>query len=240
MLDDLAKRAMLGLVRLGFRLPEGPAAALDGYVALKRLIADLGIDCVLDVGANKGQFAQGLRMIGYRGLICSFEPARAAFGALTENFAADRNWRGFNVGMGDKRETKPLKLVPNSVYNSFLEPAVPMGKNIPVQPAEIHRLDAFLPTVMGDWNHRRILLKMDTQGFDPLCFDGAAGCLGSILALQSELSVQPLYHGMTHYTKSIDIYEAAGFELVGLSLVGRTRGAIQEMNCLMRRSEVRR
>ena len=43
---------------------------------LRRLFTVLSIDCVLDVGANTGQFVDRLRHdLGYRGHIASFEPA---------------------------------------------------------------------------------------------------------------------------------------------------------------------
>lgn len=234
MFSELAKRMGLSLIRMGLKFP-AQLSAFEGYAALKQLIHDLGIDCVLDVGANKGQFAQGLRMIGFDGLIYSFEPSTNDFAALSRNLAYDRNWGGFHMALGDQNTRMTINLVPNSVFNSLLQPAVPMGKHIPTEEVEVKRLDHILPIAMPDWRNRRILLKMDTQGFDPQCFRGASGCLDAIHAMQSEISVQPLYQGMTHYTDSLELYEASGFKLVSLSVVGMRDGAIQEMNCLMRK-----
>jgi hypothetical protein len=78
---------------------------------------------------------------------------------------------------------------------------------------------------------------MDTQGYDLKVFAGAQGCLHSIQALQSEISVVPIYHNMPHYVESLVTYERAGFELFNLSVVSRTgKGGLQELNCFMKRS----
>jgi hypothetical protein len=57
----------------------------------------------------------------------------------------------------------------------------------------VRRLDGVLPDLMRGRDGQRILLKMDTQGYDLKCFSGAGGCLGQVEALFSELSVKPIY-----------------------------------------------
>ena len=45
----------------------------------KRLMQNTGINLILDVGANIGEFAQTMRAYGYAGRIVSFEPLADAF-----------------------------------------------------------------------------------------------------------------------------------------------------------------
>ena len=56
--------------------------ATNALCRRQHLIQHYGIDLVLDVGANVGQFGQGMRRLDYKGRIVSFEPLTSAFGVL--------------------------------------------------------------------------------------------------------------------------------------------------------------
>ncbi|MGE0666451.1 MAG: FkbM family methyltransferase [Sphingomonadales bacterium] len=203
---------------------------------LKRLIGLLGINCVLDVGANNGGFATELRNIGYSGRIVSFEPIAEEFDALTRSFAGDPNWRGVPLALGSREEMATLHVPPAATgMSSFLDQTLP-SPNMSSRPVQIVRLDSLYPSLVADMASPRVLLKMDTQGYDLEVFRGAGDCIDGIAALQSELSSQPLYHGMPHYLEALQVYETAGFELYNLTQMNRARnGTVVEMNCLMKR-----
>ncbi len=235
-LKDGSRRLALRAVRMGLPLPGRPLQALAEHVGLRDVIRRERIDVVLDVGANTGQFAQGLRQAGYSGRILSFEPVRRDFEAATRRMRGDPLWTGLRLALGEADGTAAINVVPSlTVMNSLLAP-ITASRPIESEPVEIRRLDTVLPECLPDFAARRILLKMDTQGYDLRCFAGAQGCLASIQALYSELSVLPLYAGSPHYLESLSRYEAAGFALIDLSVVSRRGDAIQEMNCLMRRT----
>src|SRR5207247_2055417 len=68
----------------------------------KRMLDTYGIDTVMDVGANAGQFARKLRSaIGYTGRILSFEPVTSAFDLLRLNAKGDPKWEVFKFALGD-------------------------------------------------------------------------------------------------------------------------------------------
>jgi hypothetical protein len=87
----------------------------------------------------------------------------------------------------------------------------------------IKRLDSFLKEEIKDYKQLRIFLKMDTQGYDLKIFSGLGEALHSVVALQSEISVVPIYQEMPHLTESIRCFEKAGFGIVGLFPVSREK-----------------
>jgi FkbM family methyltransferase len=221
-------------VSMGVRLPELRIEHYFESVHLKALLASLEIDCVLDVGANEGQFCSGLRSIGYEGRIVSFEPVPQAFAALSALMEGDALWTGHRIALGAERRTATIHVPDETSGSSFLKPLEDL--HLESQEVAIERLDAVLPTLDTGVKAPRLFLKMDTQGFDLEVFKGASGCLDSILGLQSEISVVPLYEGMPDYLEALTTYEEAGFSLHNLSLVGRTStGRILELNCYMER-----
>ena len=231
----MLRKLAAALVRRGFTLPEYSLSRLQELRHLRTLLRRLAINCVLDVGANRGQFARDLRDIGYDGYIVSFEPLAREFKTLATTFAGDVRWHGIPSALGDTNGTATLHVVPNlTVISSLLTPL-----HAPtVCPCEVtvRRLDELFPSLVAAIPSPRVLLKMDTQGYDLKVFQGARDCLDQIAALQSELSITPTYSGMPHYTEALSVYERHGFQLVALSLVSRTSvGTLEELNCLMER-----
>lgn len=233
---NLIKSAAVWSVSKGLKLPQAQLDRMSELVFLRRLLTQLQIDCVIDVGANRGQFARELRSIGFQGQILSFEPIASEFAALKAEFAQDAAWRGFQMALGSAAEQKPITIPHLTVMSSLLE-STAVERNARTEIIDIKRLDELLPAQLSELGVGRVFLKMDTQGYDLEVFKGTARCLDRILGLQSELSVQPLYKSMPHYLEALQTYEAAGFELFNLSVVNRVQsGGLLEMNCFMRRA----
>lgn len=74
------------LRQFGYELiPSWRLDSLELANHLRELFNFLDIKCVLDVGANKGQYRDFLRQhVGYKGLILSFEPISALAKNLME------------------------------------------------------------------------------------------------------------------------------------------------------------
>ena len=224
---------------VGIEIPEKPVGMYLELLHLRRLLDQLNINCVLDVGANRGQFATELRAFGYRGYIVSFEPLDTEFANLRKRFGRDNRWKGYPIALGSLETTEILNVVPDMTVMSSL--LVPIGKErmtVGVREVEVRRLDHLLPSILVGIENPRVFLKMDTQGYDLEVFKGAGDAIHEIQGLQSELSVKAIYEGMPNYLEALSTYEEAGFSLYNLSVVSRSRRVgLVELNCTMMRSE---
>jgi FkbM family methyltransferase len=228
MITDLGKF----LVGRGFTLPNKLVQKYLEWRYLRDTLKYLGINCVLDVGANQGQFAKSLRKLGFRGYILSFEPVKEDFSLLSKAFEHDKFWRGFNTALGNENSIKPFNIATESTaMSSFLTPKE-KDWEIKVDQVEIKKLDTLF-TIPNP----RVFLKMDTQGYDLEVVKGSKGCINRILGLLSELSVQPTYENMPSYLEALKFYEQIGFKLIHLSGDDRNpkTGEIIEYDCVMAR-----
>ena len=81
----------------------------------------------------------------------------------------------------------------------------------------------------------RIFLKLDTQGFDLEVFAGIGEVASSIVMLQSEVALVPIYEGMPRMRTALDTYEAAGFEITAMYPVSYDHSTMRvlEYDCIM-------
>ncbi len=211
--------------------------------ALRKLLPQLGVDCVLDVGAHYGEFGATLRGIGYRGEIVSFEPIPESFARLRERCSADPKWRALPLAIGSEDGELPIHVTAGTEFASFLAPDAGAWREyrdaMRVERTEVvpvRRLDAVLDEALAGLDGRRIFLKSDTQGYDLRVVEGAGERMRDVLGLQAELPVKPLYHGMPGFTEALAYLEGLGLELFGLYPVNHDGdGRVIEFDCMMRR-----
>ncbi len=209
---------------------------------LRYLLPLRGIECVIDVGANVGQYAKGLReVIGYTGEIHSFEPLPAAFDVLAKEASADPLWHAYNYALGDEDGEAELNVMEHTVFSSLhdanaqghakFKDGIDVAETVKVP---LRRLDGLVAELGIDVTSKPTLLKMDTQGHDAWVFKGASGIMEHIEALQSEVSVVGIYDGVPTYIELFATYTAAGFELTGVYTLNRYRdtGHIIELDCV--------
>ncbi len=87
---------------------------------LGQYLNDFKIDCVLDVGANAGQFARHVRSTGYKARIESFEPLPAVFESLEASALSDPDWTAHGYALGSKNESRIFNISAHSLSSSFL------------------------------------------------------------------------------------------------------------------------
>jgi FkbM family methyltransferase len=182
--------------------------------------------------------------MGYRGAIYSFEPVQSSFQELTVASATDTDWQVFNYAIGAETASMDLNVMDASEFSSLLQPNAYAkdlyAEKIPIKNTEttaVKRLDDIFAALIGDNKYTGLFLKMDTQGYDLKVLAGATQVLNSVVALQSEISVAPLYEGMPDYIESLSTFRKAGFELTGLYPVSRDPDSLLliELDCVMRR-----
>ena len=198
---------------------------------IRRIISEFQIDCILDVGANVGQYRDFLRNeVGYKGLIVSFEPDPTNVARLLVAQESDKNWIIQDYALGKESSLLQLNIMRDSEFNSFLKPdnsgtkkyddSNSVVKEIDV---EVKRLDEVVTSLRERRAFTSIFLKMDTQGFDLEVFEGAAGVLDVIWAIQSELSVLPIYKKMPKFEDALSVFKSRGFEISGIYSINESR-----------------
>lgn len=206
---------------------------------LANVLSEKHIDCVIDVGANAGQYGARLRATGYRGRIVSFEPVAAAFARLSALAKGDPDWECHQLALGARSGEATINVFAQDEFASFL-PASAFGKetwgalsHARPENVKVVRLDDIFDELVGA-RARSCLLKMDTQGFDKFVFEGAQGCLDRVAALQSELSLIAVYEGMPSMYDVLRDYHDAGFFISGMYPVNRDESlAVIEFDCVL-------
>lgn len=191
---------------------------------LRKLFALLDIDCVLDVGANRGQYRDFLRThVGYSGHIVSFEPIPESLEILRARAEADANWTVEGYALGQSSGQARFNVMASSTFSSFLEPDHSAtsrfngGNKIQNSIAvSIRTMDEVLPQFAKKLQMKSLYLKLDTQGFDLEVARGAIHSIPRFKALQTEASIVPIYKGAPDYVTSIRMFQSLGFEVSGI------------------------
>ncbi len=185
-----------------------------------RLIENSGVNVVLDVGANVGEFGEELRNHGYRGRIISFEPLDEAFGHLEERASGDPDWILKKIALGNESGRKVIHIANNVTSSSILDmlpshhQAAPQSKYIGEREIHIERLDNLFSTVVEGDN--TVWLKIDTQGYEKSVLEGASNSLNYCTFVQLEVSLVPLYKGSSTMDEILSYMTVRGFEVVGI------------------------
>lgn len=192
--------------------------AKDPYThRLVRTLESRGIDTVLDIGANVGQYSTQLRFSGYTGRIVSVEPLDGAFAELSKRAARDPLWRVIQGGVGPDGETAQINVAANSFSSSILPmtdahlTAAPGSGYIATQDITLRSVASLVEEAGAD--PARTLLKVDTQGFERQVLDSAGPLVDAFAAVQLELSFVELYEGQLLYDDLVTRLAKSGLTL---------------------------
>jgi FkbM family methyltransferase len=173
---------------------------------------------VIDVGANKGQFALYARVRFPGAEVYSLEPLPEPRARLERLFDGNAHVHVFAAAAGAGPGTARIN-VSRADDSSSLLPATtrqldrfPGTDTVGRESVEVKPLDRLLE---GVELARPVLLKLDVQGFELEALRGAEEVLASVDTVLTECSFVPFYSGQALFDEVRDFLDERGFRLVG-------------------------
>lgn len=211
----MLKRFLIRIVNfLGFDIYRKPGKF---YLYKLQLLQQHQINCILDVGANIGQYSMKLRKYGYSGKIISFEPQLKTFQQLSENSKVYKDWTVYNYALGSENTEAEINISANTESSSILDikeihvDAAPSSKYVGKENIIIKKLDSIYDEL--ELRTQNVFLKIDTQGFEMEVLKGAENVLDKIIGLQLEMSITEMYNNEPLYDEIISYLKNNGFKL---------------------------
>jgi FkbM family methyltransferase len=174
---------------------------------------------VIDIGANRGQFALAARDLSPTARIISFEPLEAPAAIFRSVFNGDERTTLHQVAIGARQERRHMyisarddssSLLPGTQLQSTQYPGTHMTGSAEV--AVCRLADVVSPETL----ERPTLLKIDVQGAESETLLGCETLLGYIDIVYCECSFVELYSGQKMAADIIDWLSTRSFKLVGL------------------------
>lgn len=177
------------------------------------------VSVVIDVGANIGQFGIDIRRYGFNGQILSFEPVSQTFTLLSKTTKNRQPWKALQLGLGAIESEQTINVSGNAgLSSSLLEmgtvhlESFPDSATVSNQKVTISTLDNQLEALRID--PRRIMLKLDVQGYEAEVLRGAVKSLKVIPLCYLEVSLVPLYKGETTFLPILNLLAEAGHDVI--------------------------
>lgn len=181
-------------------------------------IRPLGINTVIDIGANIGLFAKHMRTEFPTAMIYAFEPLGDCFAQMTQSFIGDPHFKGFKLALG---ETKGQSVIERSSFHpssslrhmsDLHKTLYPKSKDARPETIEIDRLDDVLANVSFT---EKILVKIDVQGYEDKVLAGGANVMKRASVAIIESSFVPLYEGQPLFNDICQRMNELGFSYYG-------------------------
>ncbi len=195
-------------------LLHGVAASTEHESILK----NYSFETIVDVGANKGQFALLARKCYPNANIFSFEPLSKPHKRLKKLFANDNKIKIFNFAIGPENRSQIIHVSKSDDSSSLLEITELQNKIFPGTD-ELNK-EEIKVTVLNDLIFESeiknpALLKLDVQGFEYEALQGCYELINLFDAIYCECSFLELYKDQKLADQIIAYLNKIGFKLDG-------------------------
>lgn len=178
------------------------------------VLRTLGVDGIIDVGANRGQFTLACRLALPQVPVMAFEPIPSEAATFRKVHGGDPAVSLVESALGETGGTATLHLS-QSADSSSLLPIGPKQTELFGNTAEVGTIAVpvqRLDDLASHWSGRtRQLLKLDVQGYELVVLRGATGSLLSCSHVYAECSEVALYEGQALRTEVEEFLSGRGF-----------------------------
>lgn len=201
-----------------FELLKGNVFSPASYEIVSNLkVIEKDFDCIIDVGANKGQFSKVIRHFYPKSQIYAFEPVPEIFQKTKSNFAGVHNYEIYNVALGNADGEVSFNKNEYGHISSFLEVSgenkhYPKTRNSEIK-VQIKKLDDLF---RAEQFKGKTLLKLDVQGFELEVLKGADNLLKNIDYVIIEANLENLYVDQPTFTEINTFLNLYKFEVYGM------------------------
>jgi FkbM family methyltransferase len=200
--------------RLWRALLTGAAPSSEHFCALRRL----SFDTIVDVGANRGQFALLARTLWPRAKLFCFEPLKEPRNLMRRTLR-DAQIVISEFALGKTNYQSHMYVTMQDDSSSLLSPSEIQAAVFSTKTKRIEtgilikRLDEVIdPSDLGP----STLLKIDVQGTELEVLEGAVNILNSIQNIYVECSYQELYAGQHLVSEVMEFLRSQKFQLIGV------------------------
>lgn len=196
------------------------------------ILAGLELDTVVDIGANRGQFALCIRNLYPAAYIFSFEPLHQAAATFRRTFDGDPRVTLFNKAIATESGSASMHVSQWDASSSLLPFAQAQRDNFPfmkVLRRETVETAPLCACIDSDSIKGRALLKLDVQGFELTALRGCEDLLHRFGFVYVEASFVELYVGQELASDVVAFLLSKGFKLTCVANLssGRTQRPIQ-------------
>jgi FkbM family methyltransferase len=181
------------------------------------ILAGLELDTVVDIGANRGQFALCIRRLYPDARIISFEPLHRAAATFRRTFSCDPRVTLFNKAVAAQSGSADMHVPQWDASSSLLPIAQAQRDNFPFM--KERRLETVQTAPLSDCVdaasvNGRALLKLDVQGFELTALRGCEPLLDRFKFVYVEASFVELYVGQALASDVVAFLLSRGFGLM--------------------------